>query len=405
MSEACWSETLEALPGKEAPRAHPDNRVVAIWRSTWLPPSETFVRNQANSLERWTPLPLGTRRRISAISNEADVVLYGPGTRENLARRLFELSSRSRRIRSILRRENVDLIHAHFGNEGILIAGEARRTGIPLVITVHGSEVTEKPRTPGLRGLRYRRRLSAALRSATTVIAVSDFIRQKAIDCGAPPATTLVHHIGIPLHAPAAADVPRAGVLFVGRLVEKKGVLDLILAVAALPSDLRHLKITIVGDGPLRASLEDTAREQGVNVAFLGSQTPEEVRSLMQACLMYAAPSRQSRSGDTEGLPTVVMEAGAAGAAVVGYSHAGIPDVVAHEVTGLLVEEGDVPALSRAIERLARNPDEARRFGIAARARISDGFDIRTQSKLLEEIYDAAVRTRSNEEGRTAHPA
>jgi colanic acid/amylovoran biosynthesis glycosyltransferase len=366
---------------------------VAIWRSTWLPPSETFVRNQATALQRWTPIALGTRKRESPISADSDVILYGASWGEDVARRFFELSSLSQRIRQYLRHNKVDLIHAHFGNEGILISGEAQRSAIPLVITVHGSEVTEAPNTPGLRGWRYRRRLSAAFKSATTVIAVSDFIRQRAIECGAPPERTVVHHIGIPIQDSAGIEGERAGILFVGRLVEKKGVLDLIRAVAALPAEIRDIQVTIVGDGPLRGLLRHEASALGVNVEFLGFQTSAEVRQLMQTCLMYGAASKRSQSGDTEGLPTVVMEAGAAGAAVVGYNHSGIPDAVLNEVTGLLVEEGDHAALSLAIERLVSDPELARALGRAARERIEAQFNIREQSLLLEGIYDAALET------------
>lgn len=375
---------LDAVAGHSEP-------VVAVWRSTWLPPSETFIRNQATALKRWTAKPVGIRTRVSAISSDQDSIVYGDGKSEKLAIRLFELTGRSSRIRRFLKREGVDLIHAHFGTEGIRIAGEARRAGIPLVITVHGSEVTEAPGAKGLRGIWYRRRLSSALRSAETVIAVSDFIRGKAIECGAPPERTIVHHIGIPLAGFAGTEAPRAGLLFVGRLVEKKGVLDLIRALAILPAEFTQVPLTVVGDGPLKEMLTEAALSHGVNVQFAGSRTPAEVRGLMQRCLIYAAPSKRASSGDTEGLPTVVMEAGAAGAAVVGYIHAGIPDVVTDGVTGLLVPEGDYVALSQAICRLLRSPDTASALGAAGRTRVTLNFDIEQQSAGLEEIYDTAA--------------
>lgn len=389
---------LEGRPSGRADSVSDRGRIVAIWRSTWLPPSETFIRNQATSLTRWTAKPLGTRTRASAISSEHDAILYGNGRLDDFARRLFELTGRSTRIRRYLKREGVDLIHAQFGNEGILIAGEARRAEIPLVITVHGSEVTEAPRSKGLRGLRYRRRLSSALRSAETVIAVSDFIRSKAIECGAPPERTIVHHIGIPLEGFSREQSTRTGLLFVGRLVEKKGVLDLLRAMAILPAEFRDVPLIIVGDGPLKDMLKEKARGYGLNVEFVGSRTPVEVRALMQRTLMYAAPSKQARSGDTEGLPTVVMEAGAAGAAVVGYVHAGIPDVVINGETGILVTEGDYASLAKAITRLLRAPDEAVRLGEAARERVTLNFDIKKQAESLEDIYDGAQSVGSRDE-------
>lgn len=361
-----------------------DRRVV-IWRSAMLPGSETFVRNHGAALTRWRPVYVGATRVDSVLAADSDVIAF-PGGRGFLPLRL---TGRSRRLRDTLAALRPDLVHAHFGGDGWLVSRSAVALGIPLVVTVHGHDVTRQPDAPGLRGVRYRRNLRAVFDRAAVVIAVSEHIRAQAVARGADPAKVRVHYTGVPVPDSVPEAAKAFDVVFVGRFVEKKGADDLIEALALMaPARPRAL---LVGDGPLLSSVQARAAELGVDATFVGAQSPSDVERHLTGARLLVAPSRTARDGDSEGLPTTILEAMARGVPVVSTRHSGIPEAVAHGETGLLVGEGDRPALADAIARMLGDDALRERCGRASRARMVERFDLAKQSLLLERLYDEVL--------------
>ncbi|MFF5297341.1 glycosyltransferase [Paractinoplanes globisporus] len=362
---------------------------VVIWRSAMLGGSETFIRNQGEALSRWQPVYAGATKVESAVSRDTDLIAYPSPDDRNAFLRL-RLTGSSPRLRRLLADAAPRLVHAHFAGDGWLVSGEARRLGIPLIVTAHGHDVTRQPASSGAHGIRYRRNLRTVFDRAAVIIAVSDVIRSKAIGWGADPAKVRVHYSGVPIPPPPAPVAKLWDVAFVGRFVEKKGADDLLAALATLqPSRPRAV---FIGAGPMLPSMRAYARELGVDATFLGVQPPDEVRRVLLASRLLAAPSRTAKDGDTEGLPTTVMEAAALGLPVVSTHHSGIPEAVDDGETGLLSPEGDRPALAANLSRLLA--DEALREKLGGRARelMIAKFDLRTQTARLEEIYDEVSR-------------
>lgn len=360
---------------------------VAIWRSAMLGGSETFVRHQGDALTRWTPVYLGATKERSALARDTDLIAYPSPADRNAFLRL-RLTGSSPRLRRML--AGVDLVHAHFGGDGWLVSGEAARLGIPLVVTVHGHDVTRQPASGGARGLRYRRNLRTVFARADRIIAVSEVIRGKAIGWGADPAKITVHYTGIPIPAEVPPAPKEWDVAFVGRFVEKKGTDDLLAALAALgPAKPRAV---FVGSGPLLAPMREYARELGVDATFLGNRPPAEVLRVLTASRLLAAPSRTAADGDSEGLPTTIMEAAALGLPVVATRHSGIPEAVTDGETGLLGAEGDRRALAGHLARLLADEPLRERLGAAARAAMRARFDLAAQTRRLEELYDEVHR-------------
>jgi colanic acid/amylovoran biosynthesis glycosyltransferase len=359
-------------------------RTVVIWRSTMISGSETFVRNQADTLTRWRPVYLGAEKFASDLSRDDDVIAFAD--RSSFLR--LRLTGSSPRLRQVLAGTRPDLVHAHFGGDGWLISRAAQQVGVPLIVTVHGHDVTRQPAASGAHGLRYRRNLRAVFDRAALVIAVSGFIRDKAIECGADPEKVRVHHMGVPLPAlPAvnAAAEKTWDVVFIGRFVEKKGAADLLTALAAMTT---RPKALFIGSGPLETDLRTRAAQLGVDATFTGSLPPAEVRSRLAAAKLLAAPSRTAADGDTEGLPTTVVEALAMGVPVVATRHSGIPEAVVDGENGLLGAEGDTRALAANLTTLLGDDVLRSRMAAAARAYAEANFDMTRQTSLLEKIYD-----------------
>ena len=356
------------------------DRTVVVWRSAMLPASETFVRNHGAHLTRWRPVHLGATRVASPLAEPSDEIAFPDGA--GFLR--LRLTGSSPILTRALRGLRPDVVHAHFGGDGWLVARAAAAAGAPLVTTVHGHDVTRQPLTPGPLGVRYRRNLRAAFRRAAVILAVSEPIRQRAIALGADPARVRVHHTGIPIPAAVASGPAEWDVAFVGRLVEKKGVADLIAALDRTPA-----RTVVIGTGPLEADLRRRAAH--LDVTFLGSLPPDRVARHVAASRMLVAPSRTAADGDTEGLPTTILEAAALGRPVVATRHSGIPEAVLDGETGLLGPEGDIAALAANIGRLLADPDLRPRLGARGREFTAAHFDLARQTRRLEDLYDSLV--------------
>ncbi|GAB1640530.1 glycosyltransferase [Krasilnikovia sp. MM14-A1259] len=374
------------------------NRVV-VWRSGMLAGAETFIRDQGLALRRWQPVFAGATRVESPLARDDDVIAFADDPGEFLRLRL---TGRSARLHQLMGNLAPDLVHAHFAGDAWLVSRAAAAAGAPLIVTVHGHDVTRQPLAAGLRGVRYRRKLSTVFRRAALILAVSGPIRSRALGwCGVDPEKVRVHHTGVAI--PALQDAPRRwDVTFVGRFVDKKGADDLVEALAAL-ADLRP-RVLFVGDGPLAETTRRHARRLRLDATFLGTQEHAAVGQALAATRILAAPSRTAADGDTEGLPTTILEASARGVPVVSTRHSGIPEAVMHETTGLLGPERDPVALAAHLRRLLTNEDLRQRLGRQAREHVRRHFDLDRQTRLLEEMYDEVSTARATRRSHRAGP-
>jgi colanic acid/amylovoran biosynthesis glycosyltransferase len=321
--------------------------------------------------------------------------LANRGTAGKLRETFFKLTGVAPRLKRQIKALRPALIHAHHGVSGALALPLARSLRIPLVVTFHGADATTTARTSrftSVAGWALNWRAQWLKEGPALIIAVSQFIKRKLLAAGYPEDKIVVHHIGVNTDKfradPTVAREPV--VLFVGRLVEKKGTEYLLRAMDQVQKNLPNLHLVIAGDGPLRASLEPLAAKLQ-RCTFLGMQSHDVVKGWMNRASMLVAPSVTAASGDSEGLPTVIVEAQAMGLPVIATDHAGNAEAVTNGETGLIAVERDVETLAKHMVRLSTDKDLWARLSHNARSQTAREFDIRRQTRILEGLYDEVL--------------
>ena len=186
--------------------------------------------------------------------------------------------------------------------------------------------------------------------------------------------------------------------LFVGRLVERKGVAYLLEALS-LVRDRVEVELEVVGEGPLRSALEEEARrlDLGEAVEFRGFVSREELSRSYAGCHAFVLPAVVDAKGDVEGLGVVLIEALAHGRPAIGSEAGGIVDIVRPGETGLLVPPGDGRALAAAILELAEDPSRAEQLGRQGRAYVQRRFGWTEVTDTLVGLYERLTGDRGGD--------
>ncbi len=373
-------------------------REIAVFRHNLFRISEPFITQQAGQLRRYKPLYLGRLRYGDAPPGADSLALQDLGGRWTLARIAWQMATRNAGpYQRLLGDRQPALIHAHFGVEGVYALPLAKRLGIPLVTTFHGFDATLS--TAALltspAWANYPLFRGQLARHGDLFLCASGFIRDRVLAMGFPAARTHVHYIGVDCRAvlPRDPGEETPTILHIARLVEVKGTEYLIRAFGRLASTHTSVELAIVGDGPLKRRLRDLARSLGLaeRVRFLGAVPHAHVLAWMRKAAILALPSVRTSTGRVEGLGMVLLEAAATGVPAVGSDIGGIPEGIDDGRTGFLAPEKDVDALARRMAELLDNPAMRHEMGVRARALVTDRFDIRRQTALLEGFYDSLL--------------
>jgi glycosyltransferase involved in cell wall biosynthesis len=380
-------------------------RKVLVYKTDILPFSETFIRDQVLSYERWHGTLAGLRNTAQLSLDGVDVRLLrdqgGIGSwkvAEDIRRLLWALP---RETAGRVAAEQPDIIHAHFGISGVEIWPLARSLGLPLIVTLHGSDVSIGAEwfRSGQGGTLMRfyphRLLRAAAAPNVRFVAISESVRRAAIHFGIPSDKVTVRYIGIDPRKWSSGNHEiasrRRRILFIGRLIECKGCEHLVRAFLALKISVPDAELVIIGDGPLRKSLEELAKASGGSVRFVGAVQHEEVRAQLGDARVLCLPSISLPNGQAEGLGMVVLEAQASGVPVVAYKTGGISEAVSDGETGFLVAEGDESQLADRLKLILQDDATADRMSKAGPRFVAEHFDIRECTRKLELFYDAVA--------------
>lgn len=299
--------------------------------------------------------------------------------------------------RRLLKRRRVDAIHAHWLLPQGLIARRLKHVaGVPYLVTSHGGDLF------GLRGraLNALKRRVAAAAAAMTV--VSSAMRDEAIRVGLQPLCLTVLPMGVDMRERFVPDETiqrnRDELLFVGRLVPKKGLVHLLDAMPAVLAQRPATTLTIAGFGPEQEALKAQADRLGIaaSVTFLGAMAQSELPTLYRRASLFVAPFIRDGSGNQEGLPVVLMEAIGCGCPVLVGDVAGIEDLLGEVRDDVCVNPGDTRALAAAIVESLGNPERAHMHAAAVRATAADRIDWRNiadgYAQQLQQCIDASVQ-------------
>lgn len=374
--------------------------------------SATFVHEELLGLERrgWTVRPFSVRRPATAAPDAAELaqrteILYDRSPPRVVVAGLAALASAGWRVIGAVRWLGADMLvvgphrlaawklvyqwlaaarlarrlrqtgcthlHVHFAHTPAQIAMYASAlSGIPFTITAHANDIFE-------RGLL----LADKARRSTRMLAISEYNVAFLRSVGVPADKLTVVRCGVsfaprdPVPDFQARRHYRIGTLC--RLVEKKGVDDLIRALSLLSDDSWSAELSIAGDGPERPRLERLCRDLAVEnrVEFAGALGHGEVKAWLQSLDVFVLACKKDANGDMDGIPVSLMEAMSQYVPVVSTRLSGIPELVVHERSGLLAMPGDPAGLAREVRRLLDDPALRARLAYGGAAHIHDEFD------------------------------
>lgn len=284
-----------------------------------------------------------------------------------------------------MRALGVNHIHAHFANHPTVAALAAHRlTGIPFSFTVHAHDLYVD-----------QHMLERKVRAAAFVIAISEYNKELIVKhCGEDVRDkVVVVHCGVDtrLFQPRQKAEKKNGVftiVCVGSLEEKKGQTYLVAACQILKQRGLSFVCHLIGDGQSRSALEEQIRSSKLEdvVRLEGGRPRDEVLKMLNQADVVALPSIRTKSGKMEGIPVALMEPLACEVPVISTRTSGIPELVEDGVTGLLVPPEDPVALADALQRLAGDPELARRMGRNGREKVLREFDLYASTLQLAQL-------------------
>ena len=294
-----------------------------------------------------------------------------------------------------LENNEYDIVNCHFGYNG-LKAIYLKQIGIlkgKIVTTFHGLDITNYLESFG------KDVYEQLFDLGDLFLPISDLWKKRLIELGCDPNKIVVHHMGIDcdkfLFQPRSLNSnDRIRFVTVSRLVEKKGVEYAIRAIAKLANTHRNIQYSIVGDGPLKEELQQLTKELNVEetVKLLGWKDRQEVIEILNQADIMLAPSVTSKNGDMEGIPVGIMEAMAVGLPVVSTYHSGIPELIEDGVSGFLVPERNVEALTQKLDYMIHYSEICEKISVVGRRYVEKFYDVNKLNTQLVDTYQNILK-------------
>lgn len=377
------------------------------------PSSSIWVHNQVKSisLNGFTPLvvsptPINPLKKVmkkkfslydfpeNNITNYENIAIIRPAYIKipNNILISLTLSNLSRCLNKFGSLENIKLIHAHFGQNGIAAIKLKNRLNVPLITSFYGYD-------SGRLGEKYKPFYKELIKNGDLFLALSNDMKSDLITLGFPEKKIIIHHLGIDLHLfnPCDADKEKFILLTVARLDEVKGIeyvlKGLSLFLEKYPDQKDKIQYRIIGGGVYEKVIKSLIIELKLNEnVFLfnnlvNSNSRGIVLDEIKKCDVFTLCSFITTDKAKEGTPIVLMEAQSCGKPCIATHHAGIPEIVVNEKTGILVKEKSPEGIFEALKNLYFNSNLRKYYGINARLYMYEEFNQEIQMKKLYQLY------------------
>jgi glycosyltransferase involved in cell wall biosynthesis len=279
------------------------------------------------------------------------------------------------------KKHRIDKVYAEYGISGVKIMSICKKMNLPLIVNFHGFDASVKSILEN-----YEIQYKELFDYSEHIVVVSKLMREKLILLGARPEKIT--------YTPCAPNdnflkikptFSENAFIAVGRFVDKKAPYYTILAFQKVLNKYPEAKLYFCGDGILYNTCINLVNYLGMsnNVVFLGSVPAKELKNLYEQVVGFVQHSITDLDGDMEGTPVAVLEASAAGLPVIATKHAGIPDVIQHEKTGLLVNEHDVEKMAEYMILLLDDKDYAKSLGEKGREFVRSNYSMKQHIGIL----------------------
>jgi glycosyltransferase involved in cell wall biosynthesis len=283
----------------------------------------------------------------------------------------------------------VDGVLAQFGTTGVEVLPACQALGLPLVVHFHGHDASREDLLQ-----RYREDYREVFRYAAGVISVSRAMREKLLTLGADPSRLHLIPYGVDTNrfAPGTTAPVPGRIVSCGRFVQKKAPHLILTAFREVSRRFPASRLRMIGTGPLYEVCQDLVLAYGLGerVQFPGLLDSDAIRDELQQASVFVNHSVTALDGNSEGTPVTLLEASSVGLPIVASRHAGIPDAIVHEESGLLVDERDVAGIETSLVRLLADPGLGAELGRRGRARIREHFEATRQIGRLADVLRAA---------------
>jgi colanic acid/amylovoran biosynthesis glycosyltransferase len=377
----------------------PDTRpVIACYCATFLKLEMLHIYRQIIGLKRCAPVVIAQKRE-NAERYPFEPVHIVPKPATHFLRRFWFRQLRHqpwlicdaelRSLLTVLSETRARLLHIYFGHIAVHLLPLIRAWKHPSIVSFHGADVMVDMNKPA-----YREATLQMLDAITLVLVRSESLRRAIVALGCNRGKIEIQRTGVPPEEFPIREraVPKNGewrLVQAGRLIEKKGLPVTLRAFSIFSKQHPSATLTIAGEGPLLAELQNLARELDIaeHVSFTGFVSQEQLREIYYRSHIFLHPSQTGVDGNQEGIPNSMLEAMATGLPVFATEHGGIPEAIENGVSGVLVPERNYEAIGGALLNAAQNPGLLSRIGRSGAEAVRKHFDLGQQARRLEEIY------------------